>query len=435
MEIPGKSMSGKAGSHPLTTESKCPVTHIGSGFDPFDGDPYDFYTMARREEPIFYNPQLGYWVVTRNAGGNCAITSGGTSSTGYDISDDNTCSFGSPVGANSKTLGDKVNPLLSASGLQNNGGPTKTIGLQSISPAIDAIPTGSANCPGADQRGAPRPDSEDGVGGACDIGAFEYGTFLVPTPTPTATPTQTRTSTPTLTVTKTPTPTITQIKTPTPTLTQTKTPTPTLTQTKTPTPTLTQTKTPTPTLTQTKTPTPTATPGPTVTIDVKACIDGRDLLIIQGSTLQWQHLDHTAVGLVTCGSSGNATVVTTTLDGVTVLNNSSWTPNWPDGTSSGAFSSVFSGLSPALPSSGSLGVALTPVAARGSLTISQLPSPANGETTIVDFNDDGPGAAAGYEALLTFQVNGSAPTTARLKQTQPGHRYLPQHAFRPQRQQ
>jgi cytochrome P450 len=58
-------MSGKADSRPLTTESKCPVTHIGSGFDPFDGDPYDFYTTARREEPIFYNPQLGYWVVTR----------------------------------------------------------------------------------------------------------------------------------------------------------------------------------------------------------------------------------------------------------------------------------------------------------------------------------------------------------------------------------
>ena len=58
-------MSGKASSRPSTTESKCPVTHIGSSFDPFDGDPYDFYTTARREEPIFYNPQLGYWVVTR----------------------------------------------------------------------------------------------------------------------------------------------------------------------------------------------------------------------------------------------------------------------------------------------------------------------------------------------------------------------------------
>jgi cytochrome P450 len=58
-------MSGKASSRPSTTESKCPVTHIGSSFDPFDGDPYDFYSMARREEPIFYNPQLGYWVVTR----------------------------------------------------------------------------------------------------------------------------------------------------------------------------------------------------------------------------------------------------------------------------------------------------------------------------------------------------------------------------------
>jgi cytochrome P450 len=58
-------MSGKAGSRPSTTEAKCPVTDIGSGFDPFDGDPYDFYTKARQEEPIFYNPQLGYWVVTR----------------------------------------------------------------------------------------------------------------------------------------------------------------------------------------------------------------------------------------------------------------------------------------------------------------------------------------------------------------------------------
>ena len=58
-------MSERKGSRPLTTESKCPVSPIGSRFDPFDGDPYDFYTMARREEPIFYNPQLGYWVVTR----------------------------------------------------------------------------------------------------------------------------------------------------------------------------------------------------------------------------------------------------------------------------------------------------------------------------------------------------------------------------------
>ncbi len=43
----------------------CPVTHIGESFDPFDGEPYDFYRRARVEEPVFYNPQIDYWVVTR----------------------------------------------------------------------------------------------------------------------------------------------------------------------------------------------------------------------------------------------------------------------------------------------------------------------------------------------------------------------------------
>jgi len=45
--------------------SKCPVTGMGAAFDPFDGDPYAIYAQARREEPIFYSPQIGYWVVTR----------------------------------------------------------------------------------------------------------------------------------------------------------------------------------------------------------------------------------------------------------------------------------------------------------------------------------------------------------------------------------
>ena len=42
-------------------------------------------------------------------------------------------------------LGDNIDPMLDPAGLQDNGGPTFTIGLQSISPAIDAIST--ANCP------------------------------------------------------------------------------------------------------------------------------------------------------------------------------------------------------------------------------------------------------------------------------------------------
>ena len=56
-----------------------------------------------------------------------------------------------------------ANPQLG--GLADNGGPTSTRGLIAGSPAIDA---GSNVCPQFDQRGAVRI-------GACDIGAFEFG--------------------------------------------------------------------------------------------------------------------------------------------------------------------------------------------------------------------------------------------------------------------
>src|ERR1035437_9609945 len=193
------------------------------------------------------------------APGNCdgTIIDGG-----HNISSDASCGFGTSTGANGQTLGDNVNPLLDPSGLQNNGGPTQTIGLQSTSPAIDAIPTGSANCPGTDQRGTPRPDSADGVGGACDIGAFEYGTFLVPTPTATPTPTPK----PTAPATATAPPTATATATATRTTTPTATATPTATETATPTATATATETATPTSTATPTATPTPHPPTTVTV-------------------------------------------------------------------------------------------------------------------------------------------------------------------------
>lgn len=46
-----------------TTAARCPVT---SGFKPFDHDgTYEFLAGARREAPVFYNPETDYWVVTR----------------------------------------------------------------------------------------------------------------------------------------------------------------------------------------------------------------------------------------------------------------------------------------------------------------------------------------------------------------------------------
>ncbi|MEO0043588.1 MAG: hypothetical protein RL329_3036 [Bacteroidota bacterium] len=47
----------------------CPYHQkIANEFQPFDlSNPYPFYQKAREEAPIFYNPELKYWVVTRYA--------------------------------------------------------------------------------------------------------------------------------------------------------------------------------------------------------------------------------------------------------------------------------------------------------------------------------------------------------------------------------
>jgi hypothetical protein len=93
---------------------------------------------------------------------------------GYNISDDSSCGFAKTGSANN---GDGIDPLLSPTGLANNGGPTATIALLPGSPAIDAIPLGYCkdqisppNPIITDQRGFPRPDAGES---ACDIGAFE----------------------------------------------------------------------------------------------------------------------------------------------------------------------------------------------------------------------------------------------------------------------
>ncbi|MDO8432340.1 MAG: choice-of-anchor Q domain-containing protein [Candidatus Binatus sp.] len=112
-------------------------------------------------------------ILANSSNGNCQSDGSAIADDGYSISDDNSCNFGSPTGANGQTLGDHVPPVLDPSGLQNNGGPTQTIALQAGSPAIDAIPL--ANCPATDQRGLPRPAPGHN---ACDVGAYEYGSTL-----------------------------------------------------------------------------------------------------------------------------------------------------------------------------------------------------------------------------------------------------------------
>ena len=49
----------------MTFGQGCPIVH----FDPFGSDyltdPYAFYQWAHRQQPIFYSPNLNYWVLTR----------------------------------------------------------------------------------------------------------------------------------------------------------------------------------------------------------------------------------------------------------------------------------------------------------------------------------------------------------------------------------
>jgi CSLREA domain-containing protein len=98
-------------------------------------------------------------VANSPTGGNC---SGSLTDGGGNLSwPDSTCP------------GLNVDPLLDPAGLQDNGGPTKTVALQSGSPAIDAAV--AANCPPTDQRGVSRPQ-----GAGCDIGAFELVTNRPP---------------------------------------------------------------------------------------------------------------------------------------------------------------------------------------------------------------------------------------------------------------
>ncbi len=53
----------------LKTPTGCPVSAQAAQFDPFgDGyqqDPAEYLRWARAQEPVFYSPRLGYWVVTR----------------------------------------------------------------------------------------------------------------------------------------------------------------------------------------------------------------------------------------------------------------------------------------------------------------------------------------------------------------------------------
>jgi cytochrome P450/ferredoxin-NADP reductase len=55
--------------HASRSPTGCPVSQSAAEFDPFEDDyqqsPPEYLRWSREQEPIFYSPKLGYWVVTR----------------------------------------------------------------------------------------------------------------------------------------------------------------------------------------------------------------------------------------------------------------------------------------------------------------------------------------------------------------------------------
>jgi hypothetical protein len=126
-------------------------------------------------------------IVALNTGGD--IVASVSSSSAYNLI--GTGGSGGLVNGVNGNLVGVANPGLDPNGLQNNGGPTQTIALETGSPAIDAGSNALAVDPTTgqplttDQRGTGYPRI---VNGTVDIGAFEYesGTFLVVTTQPPA---------------------------------------------------------------------------------------------------------------------------------------------------------------------------------------------------------------------------------------------------------
>ena len=126
--------------------------------------------------------------------------------------------------------------------------------------------------------------------------------------------------------------------------------------------------------------------------------------------MQWHHLDYAAVGRY--GGTGNEpTIISTAVNGVpqTTVD---WFPKWPEPAPAqiryDAYSSVFTGLSPALPFD-DMNVSFTSVVSRNYTGIDQLPSISNGYTLILDFNDDPVGGPAWYEVQLTIDLASDGP--------------------------
>ncbi len=129
-------------------------------------------------------PTLTTSILASNAATSDPDCHGSIASGGYTLLGDATgCTVVAGRGDISGTATRPVDPVLAP--LTDNGGPTYTRAPRPNSPAVDAIPSGSAPCLSisttGDQRGVPRPQ-----GPGCDIGAVEIVSPTIVTDSPVA---------------------------------------------------------------------------------------------------------------------------------------------------------------------------------------------------------------------------------------------------------
>jgi S-layer homology domain len=145
----------------------------------------------------------------------------------------------------------------------------------------------------------------------------------------------------------------------------------------------------------------------TITYDVAAYVDTKDLLIIQGNTIQWHHLEGAAVGRWNGGDE--PTVIASDVNGTPVMQATDWTPTWPnpvpDENREECDSSVFVGLVPAL-MAGGVTATVDDIDTRTASTVEQQPDESNDYTLIVSLTDYAPGA---YWCHVAIHVDYPSP--------------------------
>ena len=121
-------------------------------------------------------------------------------------------------------------------------------------------------------------------------------------------------------------------------------------------------------------------------ITIKARIDGRDILKIQGNRVWWEH----ETGCLPGDPQGD--------NAPTFINGIAWRPQWD-----GSNSIPFEALAPFFRRKPPVQVTLNKLSGRGETAISDLPTPANTNTLSVYFNDEEEGGADWYEVSILWK--------------------------------